>query len=52
MSAHLRTLPGETLQLAGDPSRVLLLGFKNDKLKRLTGKTLAEVAQMRGKSPD
>ena len=38
------------LQLAGDPSRVLLLGFKNDKLKPLTGKTLAEVAKMRGTS--
>ena len=38
------------LQLAGDPSRVLLLGFKNEKLKPLTGKTLAEVAKMRGTS--
>jgi N-acyl-D-amino-acid deacylase len=38
------------LQLAGDPSRVLFLGFKNPKLKPLTGKTLAEVAKMRGTS--
>ena len=38
------------LQLAGDPSRVLFLGFKNPKLKSLTGKTLAEVAKMRGTS--
>jgi len=38
------------LQLAGDPSRVLLLGFKSEKLKPLTGKTLAEVAKMRGTS--
>ncbi len=38
------------LQLAGDPSRVLFLGFKNEKLKPLTGKTLAEVAKMRGTS--
>ena len=38
------------LQLAGDPNRVLLLGFKNEKLKPLTGKTLAEVAKMRGTS--
>jgi len=38
--------------LAGSPDRVLLLGFKNDKLKPLTGKTLAEVATMRGKSPE
>ena len=28
-----------------------LIGFKNDKLKPLTGKTLAEVAKLRGKSP-
>ncbi len=27
------------------------MGFKNEKLKPLTGKTLAEVAKMRGKSP-
>jgi N-acyl-D-amino-acid deacylase len=38
--------------LAGDPSKVLLVAFKNDKLKPLTGKTLAEVAKMRGKSPE
>jgi N-acyl-D-amino-acid deacylase len=38
--------------LAGSPERVLLVGFKNDALKPLTGKTLAEVAQMRGKSPE
>ncbi|HEY3056437.1 MAG TPA: D-aminoacylase [Thermoanaerobaculia bacterium] len=38
--------------LAGSPERVLLVGFKNDSLKPLTGKTLAEVAQMRGKSPE
>ena len=40
------------LLLAGDPSRVILLGFKNPKLKPLTGKTLAEVAKMRGTSPE
>jgi N-acyl-D-amino-acid deacylase len=38
--------------LAGSADRVLLVGFKNDKLKPLTGKTLAEVARMRGKSPE
>ncbi len=38
--------------LAGSPDKILLIGFKNDKLKPLTGKTLAEVAQMRGKSPE
>ena len=37
---------------AGSPERVLLIGFKNDKLKPLTGKTLAEVAKMRGVSPE
>ena len=38
--------------LAGNPDRVLLIAFKNPKLKPLTGKTLAEVAKMRGKSPE
>ena len=38
--------------LSGGPDKVLLIGFKNDKLKPLTGKTLAEVAKMRGKSPE
>ena len=38
--------------LSGGPEKVLLIGFKNDKLKPLTGKTLAEVAKMRGKSPE
>jgi N-acyl-D-amino-acid deacylase len=38
--------------LAGSAERVLLTGFKNDKLKPLTGKTLDEVARMRGKSPE
>jgi len=37
--------------LAGSPDRVLLVEFKNEKLRHLTGKTLAEVAGMRGKSP-
>ncbi|MDL2339821.1 MAG: D-aminoacylase [Pseudomonadota bacterium] len=40
------------MRLAGDPARVLFLGFKNPKLKPLTGKTLAEVAKMRGTSPE
>ncbi len=38
--------------MAGSPERVLLVGFKNDTLKPLTGKTLAEVARARGKSPE
>jgi N-acyl-D-amino-acid deacylase len=37
--------------LAGKPENVLLVGFKKARLKHLTGKTLAEVAKMRGKSP-
>ena len=37
---------------AGSADRVLLLGFKNPALKPLAGKTLAEVAKMRGKSPE
>jgi N-acyl-D-amino-acid deacylase len=40
------------LLLAGSPDRVLLISFKNPKLKPLTGKTLAEVAKMRGKRPE
>jgi N-acyl-D-amino-acid deacylase len=40
------------LRAAGSPERVLLVGFKNPALKPLTGKTLAQVAQMRGKSPE
>jgi N-acyl-D-amino-acid deacylase len=33
------------------PEQILLVAFKNDALKPLTGKTLAEVARMRGKPP-
>jgi N-acyl-D-amino-acid deacylase len=40
------------LLAAGSPERVLLIGFKTEKLKALTGKTLAEVAKMRGVSPE
>src|SRR5437773_6705217 len=42
----------ENLYLAaGSPEKILLVGFKSDKLKPLTGKTLADVAKMRGKDP-
>lgn len=42
----------ENLYLAaGSPDRVLLVGFKSEELKPLTGKTLAEVAKMRGEDP-
>jgi len=40
------------LLLSGGADRVLLVGFKSDALKPLTGKTLAEVAKMRGVSPE
>jgi N-acyl-D-amino-acid deacylase len=43
----------ESLYLAaGSPERVLLVQFKADSLKQYTGKTLAEVAKMRGTSPE
>jgi N-acyl-D-amino-acid deacylase len=42
----------ENLYLAaGSPEKILLVGFKSQKLKPLTGKSLAEVAKMRGKDP-
>ena len=37
---------------AGSADKLILIGFKNEKLKPLTGKTLAEVATMRGTSPE
>ena len=37
---------------AGSPENILLVGFKNPKLKPLTGKTLAAVAKLRGKSAE
>ncbi len=37
---------------AGGAEGILLVGFKNPTLKPLTGKTLAEVAAMRGTSPE
>jgi N-acyl-D-amino-acid deacylase len=40
------------LLLAGSPENVLLLSFSNDSLKRFTGKTLAEVSKIYGKSPE
>jgi len=43
----------ENLMLAaGGPEDVLLVGFKQDSLKYLTGKTLAEVSEMRGTPPE
>jgi N-acyl-D-amino-acid deacylase len=40
------------LRAAGSPSNVLFVEFKSEKLKPLTGKTLAEVAAMRQSSPE
>ncbi|HXG54126.1 MAG TPA: D-aminoacylase [Vicinamibacterales bacterium] len=42
----------ENLYLAaGSPDRVILVEFKNEKLKPLTGKTLAEAAKLRNEDP-
>jgi N-acyl-D-amino-acid deacylase len=37
---------------AGSPENVLLVSFRTDSLRYLTGKTVAEVAEMRGTSPE
>jgi N-acyl-D-amino-acid deacylase len=37
--------------LAGSPERILLVGFRSESLKPYTGKTLGEVAKIRGKDP-
>lgn len=36
---------------AGSPEKILLVSFRNDKLKIYTGKTLGEVARLRGTPP-
>jgi N-acyl-D-amino-acid deacylase len=41
-----------TFRAAGTAEGVLLVGLRTDELKPLIGKTLAEVAQMRGKAPE
>jgi N-acyl-D-amino-acid deacylase len=42
----------ENLYLAaGSPDKILLVGFKSEKLKPLTGKSLAAVARIRSKDP-
>jgi len=38
--------------MAGSPDNILMVGFKSEALKPLTGKTVAEVATMRGTSPE
>jgi N-acyl-D-amino-acid deacylase len=47
-----RTAEWENLYLAAGAEGTLLVGFKNDALKPLTGKTLAAVAKARGTSPE
>ncbi|WP_293645710.1 N-acyl-D-amino-acid deacylase family protein [Sphingopyxis sp. RIFCSPHIGHO2_12_FULL_65_19] len=42
----------ENLYFGAGADKMILSGFKSDALKPLTGKTLAEVAAMRGKSPE
>ena len=37
---------------AGSADKLILNGFRNDSLRYLTGKTLAEVSKMRGTSPE
>jgi N-acyl-D-amino-acid deacylase len=37
--------------MTGSAENIMLVGFKNDSLKYLTGKTLAEIAAMRGTTP-
>jgi N-acyl-D-amino-acid deacylase len=39
-------------QLTGSPERILLVAFRSQSLKPLTGRTLAEVAAERGRSPE
>ncbi|MEX0938076.1 MAG: membrane dipeptidase [Pirellulales bacterium] len=40
------------LMMAGSPEKVLLVGFKSEMLKPLTGKSLAEVARLRNQTPE
>jgi N-acyl-D-amino-acid deacylase len=39
-------------RLTGSPERIRLVAFRSESLKPLTGKTLAEVAAARGRSPE
>ncbi len=43
----------ESLYLqCGSPDRILLIAFNDESLKPLTGKTLAQIAEIRGRSPE
>jgi N-acyl-D-amino-acid deacylase len=46
------TTEWENFFVGAGPEGILLSGFKSEALKPLTGKTLAEVAKMRGTSPE
>jgi N-acyl-D-amino-acid deacylase len=37
---------------AGSPDRILLVGFRQDSLKKYIGKSLADIARIRNKQPD
>lgn len=37
---------------AGSPDRVITVGYKTEKLKQYTGKSIAEIAKLRGTSPE
>jgi N-acyl-D-amino-acid deacylase len=37
---------------AGSPDRILLVGFRQDSLKKYTGRSLADIARIRGTSPE
>ena len=42
----------ENLYLGAGPDKMILTGFKNEKMKQYTGKTLAEMARLWGKTPE
>lgn len=50
------TAPADTWEnfyvAAGSPENILIVGLKTDALKPLIGKTLAEIAQSRGRTPE
>lgn len=42
----------ENLYLGAGPDKMILTGFKNETMKQYTGKTLAEMAKLWGKTPE
>lgn len=42
----------ENLYRGAGPDKMILIGFKNEAMKQYTGKTLAEMAKLWGKSPE